>query len=339
MAINYEKIQQAINECGQHILKSIKSQYNSSLTQSQLQTIDELLSTDFIVIEKPKEEDKNFFSEQDGITNSDDYSFDYVPSAHGGRTKDDNKIHIYPYTKSFSNCINDDEIIQLCIDDILVHEIFHYFIRPNLSDELDTTKIEFGHFITEGLVQYYAEKYAQKNKLGSPKANYGKNVEFAKRLIDSFDSDLSQEQIDRIVFTYNQDELLNISKNGMQMYQEYAMEAKFKDEVSFFIRDICIHNGLSKNDKKLKGILRHYEKIEDIDTIMNELNKVINSSFKNNPNMKIEYAKKLRDLISRYTPKKDITSDVSLNQSHSSQEDIESKRNNNDIEKVNELTM
>lgn len=55
MAINYEKIQQAINECGQHILKSIKSQYNSSLTQSQLQTIDELLSTDFIVIEKPKE--------------------------------------------------------------------------------------------------------------------------------------------------------------------------------------------------------------------------------------------------------------------------------------------
>src|SRR5574344_485641 len=100
---NYEKIQQSINEYGQYILNCIKNQYSSSLTQEQLQNIENLLSTEFIVIEKPTKEDIEFFSKQDGITNPEDYSAEYIPSAHGGRAKGDNKIHIYPYTKSFSD--------------------------------------------------------------------------------------------------------------------------------------------------------------------------------------------------------------------------------------------
>ena len=41
-------------------------------------------------------------------------------------------------------------------------------------------KEEFGHFITEGLVQYYAEQFAQKYRLGNPKSNYDKNVELLR---------------------------------------------------------------------------------------------------------------------------------------------------------------
>lgn len=306
MNINYEKIQQSINEYGQYILNCIKNQYSSSLTQEQLQNIENLLSTEFIVIEKPTKEDIEFFSKQDGITNPEDYSAEYIPSAHGGRAKGDNKIHIYPYTKSFSDCKNDEEIIQSCIDSIVVHEIFHYFIRPNLSNESETIKDEFGHFITEGLVQHYAEEFTKKYRLGNPKSNYGKNVEFVKQLIASFPDNLTQAQIDRIIFTYNQDELLKISKNRDLMYQEYVDVLKFKEDISSFITTMGVDMGMDKDDKNLKDIIRHYKKIDDINIIFDDLSKNIELFFKDNMEMRDYYMLKLRNIISDTKLKKEM---------------------------------
>ena len=307
MNINYEKIQQSINEYGQYILNCIKNQYSSSLTQEQLQNIENLLSTEFIVIEKPTKEDIEFFSKQDGITNPEDYSAEYIPSAHGGRAKGDNKIHIYPYTKSFSDCKNDEEIIQSCIDSIVVHEIFHYFIRPNLSNESESIKDEFGHFITEGLVQHYAEDFAKKYRLGNPKSNYGKNVEFVKQLIASFPDDLNQTQIDKIIFTYNQDELLKIAKNGNLMYQEYVDALQFKEDISSFITTMGIDMGMDKDDEKLKDIIRHYKKVDDVNIIFDELSKNIELIFKDNIEMRDGYMLKLRNLISDKKLKKEMS--------------------------------
>lgn len=307
MNINYEKIQQSINEYGNYILTCIKNQYSSSLTQGQLQNVDSLLNTNFIVIERPTKEDIAFFSKQAGITNPENYSTEYIPSAHGGRTKEDNKIHIYPYTKSFSDCKSDEEIIQSCIDNIVIHEIFHYFIRPNLFNEINTIKGEFGQFITEGLVQHYAEEFAKKYRLGNPKSNYGKNVEFAKQLIASFPNNLTQAQIDRIVFTYNQDELLNIVQNGNEMYQEYVDELQFKEDISTFITIMGIDMGMNKEDEKLKGIIKHYKKIDDVNIIYDELSKNIELIFKNNTEMRDGYMLKLRNLISDRKLKKEMS--------------------------------
>lgn len=307
MNINYEKIQQSINEYGNYILTCIKNQYSSSLTQGQLQNIDSLLNINFIVIERPTKEDIAFFSKQAGITNPENYSSEYIPSAHGGRTKEDNKIHIYPYTKSFSDCKSDEEIIQSCVDNIVVHEIFHYFIRPNLFNESNTIKGEFGQFITEGLVQHYAEEFAKKYRLGNPKSNYGKNVEFAKQLIASFPNNLTQAQIDRIVFTYNQDELLNIVQNGNEMYQEYVDELQFKEDISTFITIMGIDMGMNKEDEKLKGIIKHYKKIDDVNIIYDELSKNIELIFKNNMEMRDGYMLKLRNLISDRKLKKEMS--------------------------------
>lgn len=298
MNINYEKIQQSINEYGQYILNSIKNQYSFSLTPKQLQNIDKLLNSTFIVIERPTKEDIEFFSKQAGIINSEDYSSEYIPSAHGGRTKDDNKIHIYPYTKSFSNCKSNEEIIQSCIDSIVIHEIFHYFIRPNLFNDNENIKDEFGHFLTEGLVQYYTEEFAKKYRLGNPKSNYGKNVAFVKQLIESFPNELTQAQIDRIIFTCNQEELLNIAKIGNEMYKEYVNEHRFKEDISKFIKVMLIDIGMNKDDEKLKGIINHYKKIDDINIIYNELSKIIELKFKNNREMGEGYMLKLRNLIS-----------------------------------------
>ncbi len=307
MNLNYEKIQQSINEYGQYILNCIKNQYSFSMTHEQLKNIDDLLGTEFIVIEKPTKEDVEFFSKQAGITNPKYYSSEYIPSAHGGRTKEDNKIHIYPYTKSFSDCKNEEEILKLCIDNIIIHEIFHYFIRPNLNDESDKMKTEFGHFITEGLVQYYAEQFAQKYRLGNPKSNYDKNVEFVKNLIASFPNTLTQVQVDKIIFTYNQDELLNMAHNGNLMYQEYIDEFQFKKEVSSLITIIGRDIGLNKEDKELKGIIKHYKKIDDINLIYTELSQNIDQIFKADIKKKESYTLKLKNLISDKKLKKEMT--------------------------------
>lgn len=249
----------------------------------------------------------NFFSKQAGITNPKYYSSEYIPSAHGGRTKEDDKIHIYPYTKSFSDCKNEEEILKLCIDNIIIHEIFHYFIRPNLSNESDTMKEEFGHFITEGLVQNYAEEFAKKYRLGNPKSNYDKNVEFAKQLIALFPDNLSQAQIDKIIFSYNQDELLKIAKNGDLMYQEFVDDLQFKEEISLFITTMSNDMGMDKNDEKLNGIIRHYKKIDDINIIFDELSKNIEQIFKDDIKKKESYMLKLKDLISDRKLKKEMS--------------------------------
>ena len=298
MDINFERIQQSINEYGQYILNCIKNQYSSSLTQEQLQNIQELLNEQFIVVEKPSNEDIEFFSKQAGIVEPENYSFQYIPSAHGGRTKNDNKIHIYPYTKSFNDCKTDDEIIKSCIDDIIIHEIFHYFIRPNLSTESENIKDEFGHFITEGLVQYYAEQFAKQYRLGNPKSNYGKNVEFVKELIDSFPSNLTQSQIDSIIFSYNQDQLIELARNGEVMYEQYVDDLKFKEDISSFITIMGIDMGMSKDDKKLKDIIRHYKKVDDIQNLFEDLNENIKMIFKDNIELRDGYMFKLKNLIS-----------------------------------------
>ncbi len=295
MGINYDKMQKTINEYGKYILSCIKSEFGVSLTSQQMQTLEYLLNTEFIIIESPSNADIEFFSKQEGIENPDKYSIDYVPSAHGGRTKSDNKIHIYPYAKAFSDCKTDDEIIKLCVDSIVVHEIFHYFIRPNLSLESDTIKNEFGHFLTEGLVQYYTEVFMEKHGLGRPKSNYGKNVEFAKNLISFFPPDLSQTQIDRIVFTYSLDELLKISQKGKELYQKYCDDLQFQKDLSAFIIDLCLNVGM--NEEQINGIIKHYMKMTDLDTMLDELSKHIEMTFKDNTNMKDSYLLKLRSLI------------------------------------------
>lgn len=60
---------------------------------------------------------------------------------------------------------------------------------------------------------------------------------------------MTQAQIDRIVFTYNQDELLNIVQNGNEMYQEYVDELQFKEDISTFITIMGIDMGMNKEDE------------------------------------------------------------------------------------------
>lgn len=118
---------------------------------------------------------------------------------------------------------------------------------------------------------------------------------------------MTQAQIDRIVFTYNQDELLNIVQNGNEMYQEYVDELQFKEDISTFITIMGIDMGMNKEDEKLKGIIKHYKKIDDVNIIYDELSKNIELIFKNNTEMRDGYMLKLRNLISDRKLKKEMS--------------------------------
>ena len=304
MEINYDKVRKVINDYGSYIITSIKNQYYSSLSDEQRKMIDDLSKYSFIVLDEPSIKDTEFFSKQAGITDPSMYSEKYVPSAHGGRTKEDNKIHIYPYSKSFEKCNSDDEIIKSSIEDIVVHEIFHYFIRPNIKST-DIEKEEFGHFLTEGLVQHYAEEFAKNNRLGTPHSNYGKNVEFAKKLLSSYGSN----DIDKIVFSG--DDILSKSPIGEELFNEYKSDKTFRDNISSLVIDMCISMGMNPDDKNIKSYIKYYNDLDTKEDVVKDLKSKVDTFFNNNEELRNTFNNRLNDI---YLGKTSDNSEILYNQ-------------------------
>ena len=92
---------------------------------------------------------------------------------------------------------------------------------------------------------------------------------------------LKQSEIDKIIFTRNQDELLRIAQNGNLMYQAYVDDFKFKEDISSFIMKMGTDIGMKKDDENLIRIIKHYKKIEDVNIIFDDLSKHIETYFKN----------------------------------------------------------
>ncbi len=297
MTINYDKVQKSINDYGRYILTCIKNEYDRSLSPTQKSLINNLMETQFIVIEKLTNDDIEFFSKQEGIKDPEKYSSEYIPSAHGGRTKGDNKIHIYPFTKSFNNCKDDSEIIKSCIDSIVVHEIFHYFIRPNTEVQNNKINDEFGHFLTEGLVQLYAEKFAIDHRLEIPKSNYNKNVETAKLLITGFPKSYNNNQISNLIFSKSIEELLKISINGNEILKSFKENLIFQEKLQEYIISLGNEINLSVESKELNGIIKHYRKLDDLESIYNSLINNIDEIIKDDQEKKTNYTIKLNTLI------------------------------------------
>ncbi len=266
----------------------IKDQYRSSLSVEQINLIDKLIAEPFIVVDKPTQDNIEFFSKQEGITDSNNYSTKYIPSAHGGRTKGDNKIHIYPFAKSLESCTSNEEIINTYLDNIIVHEIFHYFIRPNINDN-SVVNDDFMHFITEGLVQLYAEDFSKKNRLNIPKSNYNKNVNAASELITNFPSQLSKNKVNTLIFNSSVDDLLLLSNKGNIVLKQFNDNKLFKSKLNNFLINVGKELGMAPDSEELKGIIKHYSKIDDINFINQELTSLISNNFINDDNKKNEF--------------------------------------------------
>ena len=288
MEIDYERIEQNVNAYGKQILKLIKEDYENVLSDAQKEYLKNILNDpNFIKVNKPTPEDIAFFSKQEGIEKEEDFSQDYVPSAHGGRTKQDDKIHIYPYTKAYAKCQSNDEVISLVKKDIIVHEIFHYFIRPEVKREED-----FGHFLTEGLVQDQAEKFSKKHNLQQPKSNYSENVLAVQNIYAGLPDDWSEEKKDKLVFQGSLEELIFNSKEGKKELQEFKKNKVFKDNIISFIQESTSLLGMNKAQSQ--KIVSYYKKITNKSEVVSSLYHNLNEYFKSNIQQKEYFLNKLR---------------------------------------------
>lgn len=293
MELDYQKISKQVNEFGKYIITCIKNEYAHSLTDEQNALINVLEQQQFIVVDAPNEQDIEFFSRQNGIDNPKDFDISEVPSAHGGRTKGDNKIHIYPYSKDFSKCKNTEEIINVCVNDLITHEIFHYFIRPNVETKEGTVEHDFGSFLTEGLVQLYSKRFAGLHRFSQPQSNYIKNVAFAQQLLDSC-SELSDKERDKLVFQKAYVEMLQASKIGESLFENYKQNWQFYKDISSLIIESATVCGFEK--KSIKGFINYYKSQDDKSVVISSLIDKFNTIFSTSEESRNLYMTKLRKI-------------------------------------------
>lgn len=297
MDIDYCRLSKDINEFGKDILQLIKAQYESSMSISQQQFLEKLTTSDnFIVINKPNSEDVERF----GKLNDSNHNIPNAPSAHGGRAKGDGKIHIYPYSQSFNNCNTYDDYLNLCKNHLVVHEIFHYFIRPD-AVEIKNSEIynEFKHFLTEGLVQYYTETFSKEHNLVIPNSNYNWNVKTAKDILSVFPKGTD---LDKIVFQKNFVEIINLAYNysGINFVNNYIQEKQKYN----YLETIIIEAGREANlneiyvNKIVDSKMRAYKSMSNHEQIIEDYQYQISKLFKDE-----KLLAKYNEKVKQYNPK------------------------------------
>lgn len=162
--LDYEKIKLEINQYAKSKLKSIVERYGDLFSSNVSSVIENLLNKDIVIVDKP--------SELDFINMKGD-----IPSAHGGRTKNDGFIHIYPYV--FRDLSSEEIIKKYQESFVITHELFHYIFKLDFYDIINDD--DFNGFITEGIVQYFTELFEGRK---TEDVNYRKNVELAEEFVD-----------------------------------------------------------------------------------------------------------------------------------------------------------
>ena len=219
--IEYEKVEQILNQQAKIILKLIKNDYYSFMSFEKKRILDELINCDQIVIINK------------GISHFNDNTL-----AHGGRALKDGKIHFYPDVRNF----NTDEAIETCIK-ILPHECFHYFIQPDNIKLENRLEKEMANFYTEGLVERETRRFSKKHKgeISCSKANYGYNINF----VNMIEKRLNASSYEVI---FSEDEYV---KNIGNYISEYRKILKEKEHNLKVIEDISKYFPMDTQRKAL----------------------------------------------------------------------------------------
>lgn len=209
------------------------------------------------VIDRPNEVDIKDFGKK-------------VPLGHGGRHKKDNIIHIYPYSPAVKEGSNLEKIIELLVDEVVVHEIFHFYAKPDvykgIEKESDIDK-EFKHSLTEGIVQTLTNKYIEEHHLGIPRTGHIEELLLVSNIINDLkQQEYTNEQIIYFLVNDNYKELINRCKNGEEIKNNYIERAKIHKEVKELLKNIL------GNDKELLEKSVHYfKKMTSMEELYEEL--------------------------------------------------------------------
>ena len=209
---NNGNLQKYLNAKAREYLTLISKEYGSYMNQKQILFLERLLKSDNIVVEK--DSDAYIQNQVTSIDNDSTLtevqkqeikSTFSVPLAHGGRVFNDDKIHFYPFILK-----NQDKnyVAQNC-QQILVHELLHYFVRPKYINNNYLELNQINDFITEGLVDMLARDIQIKyNLFNDYSSEYGENVMFVRDALSNLET--KKQQL-TLAFNGNVQDILNYS--------------------------------------------------------------------------------------------------------------------------------
>ena len=219
-------------------LDLIKNEYGIYMSDSQLEMFENLYDRDFINVDNNGD---NYLVSQEK-QNLD------VPLAHGGRVFGDNKIHFYPFTLLKSNPELSYEEIEHKCEMILVHELLHYFIRPDYLDvSEDLNLYNINSATTEGIVDMCTRDLYQKYGLFQDySSDYGKYVIFVR---DALSNIKNVDERMNLIFNGSIEEIYDKTTNSnFDSREEFISTRDNKTIFDNFLSNISnICYGVDKN--------------------------------------------------------------------------------------------
>ena len=242
-------IQNYLQENAKKYLTIIKNEYGAFMSLEQMKFLVQLLTTDCVKVDINGNE--YLLNQTNEINNSPNMTPSEkqqelrklnIPLAHGGRVFGDNKIHFYPTILLSKNPnLSTDELKQKC-DEVLIHELLHFFIRPQSLDITNMPKLKgINNFTTEGLVDMYARDIQQKYGLfPNYNSEYGSNVIFVREALSNIPS-LSERM--QLVFNGSIEQIYQQTSTQTYNSQQQFISARDKqtkyDKVIANISRIC----------------------------------------------------------------------------------------------------
>ncbi len=217
MEIDYQLIDEKVNAFAMNVISEILATHSQHLAKVDEEILWKRLNEKrIIIVDKPSLEDDLFFEND-------------IPVAHGPRTKSDGYIHIYPYKYSK---LSNEEIIQRYTDHIITHELYHYIIKLDIKGNYTSDEIDFGHYITEGMVQLMTENHQGKLDTTS---NYRKNVDNAQIILNQCleNNDLS------MIFQHNYKDIFEKYPDLISVYESYLKEKELEERLAPLLTEIA----------------------------------------------------------------------------------------------------
>lgn len=244
-------IQNYLQENAKKYLTIIKNEYGAFMSLEQIQFLGQLLTTDCVKVDINGNEylsnqtnEINNFPNMTPSEKQQELRKINIPLAHGGRVFGDNKIHFYPSILLSKNPnLSTDELKQKC-DEVLIHELLHFFIRPQSLDINNMPELKgINNFTTEGLVDMCARDIQQKYGLfPNYNSEYGSNVIFVREALSNIPS-LSERM--QLVFNGSIEQIYQQTSTETYKSQQQFINARDKqtkyDKVIANISRICYH--------------------------------------------------------------------------------------------------
>lgn len=239
----YRDLEVNLNNKAREFLPIIYTEYSKYMNKEQMDMLKQLINSEKIVV---VEENDKTYQLQNGEK--------MKGLAHGGRVFEDNKIHFYPFN------LIDKSNLKEKTEGLLMHELFHFFVRPEFRDENNNVVAAVGEFeqirhdTSEALVDMCARDVNMKYGINQGySSNYANNVIFFREALNNIEN---KDERMNLVFNGNVSDIFNkTTKEGYNTYNEYYNNKYMNTEFHQIINDYATNNALGKEEGAKRSML------------------------------------------------------------------------------------